>query len=332
MVFNKSNSFTIGKTYCKYYLYDTSKPLIITFAPAGALVKEDELNNDISIWGYDFIKKKQMNIIAFAAIESNNWYLDSKLYNFLEDLQKKISIFKYRYGYGVSMGGYAVSAYANILKLQKILLYSPISTLNENILTFDKRHKIEKNLWINNSLDGSKCDVEGYIIYDPFCVEDRKHAERYNNKLKHLKVPGLGHMVIKYIAKLGLAPWIFDNFIKDTLEKKLFIEKVKRRRELSDYYNNMIQLNHIKGNFTRIKILEEYKRKNLTQKDLEKYNDINAIHIDALRDLAVYFEDKDIKKSFLLMQLAHELRPKGPFIKKKYLEYKQLITEGKNDK
>jgi len=123
-------------------------------------------------------------------------------------------------------GGYAISAYSNILNLDRILLYSPISTLNENILTFDKNHYIDNEAWITYSLDGAETNASGYIIYDPLYEADNKHASRYSKKLEHLRVSGVGHIVIKHIADLGMAKWIFRSFVMGKIDKETFKIKI----------------------------------------------------------------------------------------------------------
>lgn len=49
--------------------------------------------------------------------------------------------------------------------------------------------------------------------------------------------------------------------------------------------------------------------------------------ISAIRDCALSYEKKDITIAYELMQLAHELRPEGEFIKKKAIEYKKTIDK-----
>lgn len=53
--------------------------------------------------------------------------------------------------------------------------------------------------------------------------------------------------------------------------------------------------------------------------------------INAIRDLALSYEEKDIQVSYDLMQLAYENRPEGPFIKKKYFFYKQRLDRSFED-
>lgn len=62
--------------------------------------------------------------------------------------------------------------------------------------------------------------------------------------------------------------------------------------------------------------------------DLRKQEEgmkLNPELVDAIRDSALLVEKQDLKKAYLLMQHAHQLRPQGPFIKQKYDEYKQRL-------
>lgn len=48
--------------------------------------------------------------------------------------------------------------------------------------------------------------------------------------------------------------------------------------------------------------------------------------IDAIRDGALSIENHDLNKAYLLMKYANALRPTGPFIKQKLLEYETKLT------
>lgn len=49
--------------------------------------------------------------------------------------------------------------------------------------------------------------------------------------------------------------------------------------------------------------------------------------VDAIKDLATQYENKDLEVAFELMRLAYEERPNGPWIKKKYLQYQQHLNK-----
>ncbi|MEL0630920.1 hypothetical protein [Psychromonas aquatilis] len=52
---------------------------------------------------------------------------------------------------------------------------------------------------------------------------------------------------------------------------------------------------------------------------------MNPKTIDLIRDLSVSYENKDLNIAFDLMEIAYKARPSGPFIKKKFLEYKKAL-------
>jgi len=74
--------------------------------------------------------------------------------------------------------------------------------------------------------------------------------------------------------------------------------------------------------------LDEYNKKlnNLLPDSREPKNPSKEIIINNIRDLAVQTELIDLVLASKLMLIAHQERPTGPFIKKKYLQYKEQIT------
>lgn len=53
----------------------------------------------------------------------------------------------------------------------------------------------------------------------------------------------------------------------------------------------------------------------------------HPLDVDFIRDEALRLENKDLKKALFLMELAHQARPKGPFIAKKVKQYKERLKE-----
>jgi len=141
-IFNKEQSFVMHNVYCKYYLMDIKKPLMVTFGAANSHIASSELVNSPSPWAFDYIKKKGINVISFSSIDSDCWYRNKEFHNYLKSVSKNISIFSERLGYGGSMGAYGISAYSNTLNLTRVLLFCPVSTLNKIIVPFEDRFEI----------------------------------------------------------------------------------------------------------------------------------------------------------------------------------------------
>ncbi len=322
-------TFVIGQIYCKYYISDTNKPLVITFASGLSSFSEEKIEKSMSPWGFEFVKNQNLNVISFDCAYENSWYRDEEFYVFTKELSKKISIFPKRFGYGGSRGGYGVSAYSNVLKIDKILIINPISTLNENLVPFERRFRIYKKLdWIGPCSDGADTKSSGYIIYDPIHTLDKKHADRYTT-LVHLKVPGVGHSMPEHLQKMGMLKWIFMDFVHENLDINKFYAEARKRRNLPRYYEWMLSKANSHLTTKRKEVILSYKNKHFPS-GREKKEEQTAIsiennHINLFRDAAIALEKIDIKQAYELMYLAHQFRPKGPTIKKKLSEYKKKL-------
>lgn len=68
---------------------------------------------------------------------------------------------------------------------------------------------------------------------------------------------------------------------------------------------------------------------NINKRDrLEKIIESFTISPDVLRDVALFFENKDVLLSYKIMKKARDRRPKGEFISKKVREYEIRINNG----
>ena len=266
--------FCIEDVYCRYSLKDFSLPLIITFSPLGEGENKYESYGERYIqiqkkeylpWGYKYVKSLGFNIISFSPLMEDNWYRNPYFHLFLEKLGltlKKIP--NKKYGIGASMGAYGISAFANVLNLNKILLMSPISTLNHNLVSFEKRYGgFKKYNWCNNYHDGATALCEGYVIYDPIYHFDVLHAKRYKN-LQHLKLPGIGHLIPIHLQNLSMLPWIMQTFIKDGLiNKKTFCKQARKRREYKPYYDWLLSKDNRHLTERRRIVIEKHQQNNI---------------------------------------------------------------------
>ncbi|WP_423840870.1 cytosolic protein [Vibrio mytili] len=185
----------LDDVFVKYEFVDLTKPLIFTFSPSGTDIQEQDLDADFKPWGYQLIQSFNVNIISFQHLGKNNWFRSRNLIFFLEQLSELLGSFNCRLGYGQSLGGFAVGAFSKLLKLNHILLVSPVSTKNKTLVPWDDRPSTElaqKYDWESDYSDRALGNAKGYIIYDPTNQIDRLHAERYP-ELIHLRVIGMGH-------------------------------------------------------------------------------------------------------------------------------------------
>ena len=319
----------IDNIYYKYYIIDTERTLVITFSNAADLTPKRMVNNKkYSPWGFDFISKRNYSVISFSCIDSISWYRSQLFAKYLIEIQAFLRPFKLKLGYGGSMGGYGVSAYSNILGLDKILLLNPISTLNADLAPWETRFHSAKELdWHSLFYDGSDTNCEGYIVYDPLFSLDRKHASRYNN-LQHLKLPGVGHRIPAHLQKLGILKQLFDDFTTDQLDVKWFIQQARNRKLYSGYYSWLLSSENRRLTPKRAKLIKRHQKAFLAWRDLD--SNAENEYINTLRDAAILLEGIDIGISFKLMRKAYELRPNSDFLRRKLDKYRKIIRKNKN--
>ena len=347
----QSGSFIAGDNYIKWDIkIDTTIPVVFTFANADLntpeCVSKNKPKDNYKPWGFDFIKKMGVSVVSISNIGHASWYRHPDLINALKTITNFLDVnhLDIRFGYGDSMGGFGVSAFSNMLKLKKCLLLYPISSLNTTLVPFVKGYQYGRSLnWDTPYNDGSKSNCTGVIVYDPLCRGDRLHAERYGAKYLKVRVPGLGHGCIGKLSNIGLIKRVLNDFLCDKeLLAHEYRKLAKKTRHSNGYYEGM--LSHKRMTFLKKQILTinhnyeydykvvEHKIVSLVlQKKIEdafflsKVYDYPNNHADIYRDFAIALECIDINLSHSLMKAALKIRPNGPFIKKKILEYRKIV-------
>ena len=255
LILNRDVGGVVDSIVYKYFIVDKYSPVVITFSPANIVVNE----NSESPWAFDFLKQRGVNVFSFSCSTEKNWYRSKSLIQFLKKISEDLKEFPERLGYGSSMGGYAVSAFSQILGLDRILLINPISTLNRRIVPFETRFRtFANNLdWEFECFDGADTEALGYVIYDPIYRLDRKHAERYKN-LVHLRFPGVGHNMPKHLQDLRVLSTLVLNFIENSTDINDFFKKIRARRELPRYYQWRCSEENKHLTKKRRRVLEQY--------------------------------------------------------------------------
>lgn len=338
-IFNREVFGLLGSVYYKYYFYDISSPLVVTFAPGGGL-KKTSVDAGEDPWGFRFIKRNNYNVLSFCSIEGkSNYYRDYNFISALDEVSNGLPEFLERIGYGGSMGGYGVSAFANVLGLERMLLINPISTRRLDIATWD--YEAGRSLhtfgydWDGPYADGADADASGFVVYDPLYDLDRKHAVRFKN-LRPLKVHGVGHGVPNHLQAMNMLSWIVIAFIENKLSEKDFYHRVRARRLIKRYYDWLLspqnkhltaQRAHIINRHKLIMIKKVAHKEEGWEKYTNFYREPKLRELNKIRDMAIMLEGIDIKLSYDLMSLALKHRPSGPFLRKKIQEYEEILFE-----
>ncbi len=314
----------LGDVYVKYHFVDPNKPLLFTFSPAGTDVQERDLNEDFAPWGYHLAQKQHVNIIAFQHLGKSNWFRNRNLIFFIEQLAPLLSPFKTKLGYGLSRGGFAVGAFAKLLKLDKVLFFHPVSTKNKLLAPWDDRSstKIAQQYdWQGDYHDLDLGDAEGYIIYDPTNRIDRQHAKRYK-QLTHLRVFGMGHGThATYLNKFGFYKQVAVDFIRDQqIDIAQFRLQTKTLRLKEDYYKKLNKANAKSPH--RQALLSTAHTILIDEKATHVKEHQAQIDIQPLIDVAIKHQDENPTDAIKLLEVAQQLVPDDPLVEHKLKQLK----------
>lgn len=325
--FNKDTSFVLGKTYVKYHFQNLSKPIVFLFSPRGSEIPVENIRENIQPWGFSRIKGLGLNVLSFTSLQPRNWYKHPVLNQYLNaQLSSMLPDFPERLGIGANVGAFGVSLYADALNCQRILLFSPISTLNQERAPLENRfaQDLRSMNWKRGDMDGSTTRCPGQIIFDKHQVLDNSHVLRYGSQLERIHARGLGENIYKHLQTMKLLDKVISAFIDNELTSHFFHVLLRRRRDYLHYYAELLNSTSNRLTPVRQTIIE----KRLFSCVREHAKNPQAIHYqDAtlLRDLAIRIEHEDLALAEHLMSQAHQLR-KGPFIAKKLETYRSALS------
>jgi len=353
LTFNQAVSLSVDNIYVKYYIFDSNKPLMFTFANADLKEQRCTLSSNAvargaSPWAYDIMKAKGLNVISFASIGVASWYRSQTFYDFVLELTEALKDFPVRLGYGDSMGAFGAAAFSNILQIDRLLLLYPISTLNVNVVPWVKGYEFARKSyeWESGCFDAADSNSRGIIFYDPLTMGDRKHEERFSSQFQRVRCPGLGHGFIGTLNEMGILKKLLDDFIMDEVNVQSLQKLCNIKRRSTKRYVDIMKQKKMSG-WKRL-VLEKHEENLLIRRlepkvfqnkivdfiqagELDKAVALSGIvdwpneHADVYRDQAIFFESCDLAGAMKLMSIAHKIRPDGRYIIKKIKQYKQLL-------
>jgi hypothetical protein len=309
----------IGDVFVKYDFVDLNKPLLFTFSPAGTNFQEHDLHADFAPWGYHLAQKQNVNVIAFQHLGKSNWFRNRNLIFFIEQLATLITPFNCRLGYGLSRGGFAIGAFAKLLKLDQVLLFHPVSTKNQQLVPWDDRastHLAQQYDWQTDYADLDLGDATGYIIYDPTNRIDRLHAKRYP-QLSHLRVFGMGHGThATYLSKFGFYKQVAIDFIRhQQIDIAQFRQQTKTLRLKEEYYQSLNKANAYSAH--RLALLSTAHKILADEKEEHVQAHQAKIDIQPLIDVALKHQEEHPNDAIQLLEVAQQIVPDDPLVEHK---------------
>lgn len=200
-----------------------SEQLIFSFGDLITRAKGNNINAEKSLAKYQF------NVIGIMPKE-RSWFPHKSMQAMLIAIAPIMAKFKQRIAYAGSMGGYAAIKYSQQLGCQRVVALVPQYSIDPQDVD-DPRYNMffhkdnNQNMRVTTQDVSTECEY--IIVYDPYCVEDRRHYEKLKAVLPNLhtlNLPFTGHDAIAILASSEL----LHDFLTREFDAEFFYQKMRQ--------------------------------------------------------------------------------------------------------
>ena len=148
---------------------------------------------------------------------------------------------------GASMGGFSALNFAPLIPEARVLAFSPQSTMNKRIAPFEARFPfaVRKSNWEDIAFLDAAAAVpyirKVTLLYDPFVVEDKAHAERLSGpNVQLLRVPHCTHEAIRVVLKSGAVQGLIRAIVEDDVVGPQFWVDFRARKSVAKWQRALL--------------------------------------------------------------------------------------------
>lgn len=291
------------------------------------LVRAIEFNDDIDKyfystsweWGKFFIEK---------IIKKHRYVEKGKLYKF-----KTLYLMKNGFQGDNFNHPNIIHSDISINKISQVISEQIPSDIDDINVYFTRKGKGSRAIKNEKDIEKAMSDM-GFLVYDSDekTIEEQLQIFRSANNIIALHGAGLSNLiackegtkVIEIFTKKGTQAY-------KQISEKLNLNYQKINITLDN--DNSIK----KEDIDKISKLTFNKKSNTLVKYANRLNEkintfekiISEKDIDTIKETAISIEKNDIKGALKLMKIAQKLRPKGPLINKKVIEYSKAPSQGR---
>ncbi|WP_172330802.1 hypothetical protein [Mangrovicoccus sp. HB161399] len=113
-------------------------PVIFAFDNAGEAHNALETRRG---WGFDFLCSHGFDAVSFSEGDPDAWFRRDSFLPIFKEAVARVDAWPCcrHIGYGASMGAFAAAAFSDVLRCDRLVLISPISTLDEALAPWEHR-------------------------------------------------------------------------------------------------------------------------------------------------------------------------------------------------
>ncbi|MEM8803268.1 MAG: hypothetical protein AAGF55_12105 [Pseudomonadota bacterium] len=198
-------------------------------------------------WGMDFLTSRGWSVLGVMA-HGHTWYRDVALIAFFDRLAAEGFFRRFRrvVFYGVSMGGYASTAYAAACPGADVIAVNPQATLSRKVtLGWESRFKPAWGRDFEGRYgygpDGVRAARRVWLFYDPRNMADSIHATLYaGENIQKIRCRHMGHGMLTTWRHMGVLSTIISGCIDGTFSEVDVYRQLKTRTRTPFYQKRML--------------------------------------------------------------------------------------------
>lgn len=245
--------FPAGPSDGFYHKLGPHSLMFVERDPSTLLVSFDNLAEagnpryDREAWAGKFIADNGWSHLGVFS-QGATWFRDKALIDFMAHLAETgfFGQFKKVVLCGTSMGGFGALAFADLAPGATVVAFSPQTTLDRSLVPWETRFlKGQAQDWTlprSDAADHCTSASRIFLVYDPFCTQDRQQIERLTgDNIVHLRGYGFGHKSALVLRRMARLKPVMKAAVDGTLTPRLFSELIENRKEIYLYKKTMQQ-------------------------------------------------------------------------------------------
>ena len=191
-------------------------------------------------FGLRYFSSNNINVVSVKS-HGNHWYQFAEMDEVIARINRRVTS-RQRVGYGSSMGGYAAINFSERLSLTSVLLFAPQFSPDLAKVPWENRWREQEDLECRYDVVSEIAPIGGYIFFDPYNLNDRKHAALITQRhpLTPIKMPFSGHHALDWFGQNKTISQLIKSVIFDPGRQADAIHDRRRDRDkIANYWFNL---------------------------------------------------------------------------------------------